>query len=88
MRRTEPAALDLHGATWGPRSDRYVMDPTALRYEQYEISFAAKARDRHHSATCLGCPKRAGLQFKPDRQRREHLFMHDEHAETLEVISV
>ena len=42
MKRTEPAALDLHGATWGPQPDTYTMDPTAMRYEQYEICFAAK----------------------------------------------
>ena len=36
--------LDLHGATWGPRTDQYVMDATALRYEQYEICFAAKVQ--------------------------------------------
>ena len=46
MQRTEPATLDLHGATWGPRADVYVMDATALRYEQYEICFAAKVRTR------------------------------------------
>ncbi len=43
MQRTEPATLDLHGATWGPQADQYVMDASALRYEQYEICFAAKA---------------------------------------------
>ena len=42
MKRCEPATLDMHGATWGPDPDTYTVDPTALRYEQYEISFAAK----------------------------------------------
>ncbi len=42
MKRTEPATLDMHGAMWGPHADTFTMDPTALRYEQYEICFAAK----------------------------------------------
>ncbi len=46
MKRTEPATLDMHGAVWGPQADMFTMDPTALRYEQYEICFAAKV--------CLG----------------------------------
>lgn len=41
MARHEPAALDIHGATWtGPKD--YTLDPTAKRYEVYEMSMAAK----------------------------------------------
>lgn len=43
MAQTEPAALDMWGATWSGDST-YVLHPSARRYEQYEISFAAKAR--------------------------------------------
>lgn len=41
MGETEPAALDMWGATWSGES-QYDLHPTARRYEQYEISFAAK----------------------------------------------
>lgn len=37
----EPAALDLHGAEWTSHTE-YRMDPTAKRYELYEMSYAAK----------------------------------------------
>ena len=41
MAKHEPAALDIHGATWtGPKD--YKLDPTAKRYELYEMSMAAK----------------------------------------------
>lgn len=41
MARTEPATLDNHGAQW-TAAGTFEMAPTAERYEQYEISFAAK----------------------------------------------
>ena len=34
--------LDLWGADWDPCGTGYTLQPTALRYESYEISFAAK----------------------------------------------
>lgn len=37
----EPALLESHGATWSGRGS-YVMAGNARRYEQYEMSFAAK----------------------------------------------
>ena len=51
MSRTEPATLDNHGAVWTSAGD-FKMVPTALRYEQYEINFAAKVWIiRHHNHT-------------------------------------
>ena len=41
MAQAEPAALDIHGATWTGKQD-YKLDPTAKRYEVYEMSMAAK----------------------------------------------
>ncbi|KAK9841124.1 hypothetical protein WJX74_000394 [Apatococcus lobatus] len=41
MAKHEPAALDIHGATWTGEQD-YKLDPTAKRYEVYEMSMAAK----------------------------------------------
>lgn len=40
-RGLEPACLDLRGATWDAAS-RYLPSPGARRFEQYEVSFAAK----------------------------------------------
>ena len=48
MRRYEPAMLDLHGAQWTSLTE-YKMYPGAVRYEQYEKSFAAQVISRLHS---------------------------------------
>lgn len=37
----EPAMIDIHGADWLAQ-DRYRLFDSAVRYEQYELSFAAK----------------------------------------------
>ena len=37
----QPAMLDLHGARWDSMGT-YVPAPGAKRFEQYEVSFAAK----------------------------------------------
>jgi len=42
MARTEAAMLDMWGAEWSGEG-HYTQQPTARRYEQYEISFATKA---------------------------------------------
>lgn len=42
LSRFEPAALDVRGGTW-TASDQYSADSSARRYEEYEMSFAAKA---------------------------------------------
>ena len=44
MRRFEPGVLDLHGAEWTSPTE-YRMYPGAVRYEQYEKSFAAQVFD-------------------------------------------
>lgn len=41
MSRTEPAMLDMWGGEWSAR-EAYEPHPTARRYEQYEVAFAAK----------------------------------------------
>ena len=41
MERFEPGRLDLHGAEWDSR-DSYKMYPGAVRYEEYEKSYAAQ----------------------------------------------
>ncbi len=41
MSSFEPGTLDNIGATWTGSSD-YALQPTAQRFEQYEINFAAK----------------------------------------------
>lgn len=41
MAKHEPATLDIHGATWTGKQD-YELDPTAKRYEVYEMSMSAK----------------------------------------------
>lgn len=43
MSRTEPAMLDMWGSEWAAR-EAYELQPTAQRYEQYEVAFAAKVR--------------------------------------------
>lgn len=43
MEKYEPAMLDLHGAEWTSSQD-YAMYPGAVRYEQYEKSFAAQVK--------------------------------------------
>lgn len=45
MARTEPAMLDMWGGEWTAR-DEYQPQPTARRYEQYEVAFAAKVCSR------------------------------------------
>ena len=43
MRRGgEPAMVDVHGGVWVSETE-YELDPTAKRYEVYEMNFAAKA---------------------------------------------
>ena len=37
----EPAIVDVHGGVWTSETE-YELDPTAKRYEVYEMSFAAK----------------------------------------------
>lgn len=41
--RVEPAALDVRGGVW-LAPEEYCMHDTARRYEEYEMSFAAKVR--------------------------------------------
>lgn len=41
MSRFEPAALDNTGAYWSDATS-YIMDPTAKRFEMYEMSMAAR----------------------------------------------
>ena len=43
MARTEPAAIDLWGATW-KSAGQYVLHPGARRYEFYEKDFSAIVR--------------------------------------------
>lgn len=43
MERTEPAMIDLHGATWVSQS-KYELQPSARRYEFYERDFAGVVR--------------------------------------------
>ena len=45
MSRTEPAMLDMWGSEWAVR-EAYELQPTARRYEQYEVAFAAKVTAR------------------------------------------
>ena len=44
MKKYEPAMLDLHGAEWISATE-YRMYPGAVRYEQYEKSFAAQVQE-------------------------------------------
>ena len=60
MARTEPATLDIHGARW-TATDAYELVPTAERYEQYEISLAAKAR----AAVQAGKPSQLVIDMSP-----------------------
>jgi cysteine desulfurase / selenocysteine lyase len=39
--RLEPAALDVRGGGW-TAPDEYILERSARRYEEYEMSFAAK----------------------------------------------
>lgn len=55
----EPAALDVRGGTW-LGADQYSMHATARRYEEYEMSFAAKVRVRQR--VCRGQCVSAGLR--------------------------
>ena len=49
MERTEPAMIDLWGATWEGR-DSYRLQPGAQRYEFYEKDFAGIVRASHGPA--------------------------------------
>lgn len=58
MARTEPAMIDLHGATWVSQGE-YKLQPSARRYEFYERDFAAMVRRdfaaAHHRRSCADC---------------------------------
>ncbi len=41
MRWHEPGRIDVRGGTWTSENE-YALQPTARRYEQYEMSIAAK----------------------------------------------
>lgn len=43
MQGWQPATLDNHGAEWVSQ-DKYELREGAVRYQQYEINFAAKVR--------------------------------------------
>ncbi len=55
--------LDMRGAEWSGEG-RYTLQPTACRFEQYEISFATKVANCTHPGNRVTCWS-VWCSFKP-----------------------
>ena len=70
--RLEPAAVDVRGARW-TAADTYVPEASARRYEEYEMSFAAKVHPRSNACSLHSAMRRAS---KMDTDRCDARFLH------------